>query len=126
MGGFRSSQAFLGWCVLSCKILENQPVGLTSFPALAGADDAIRIGKSNSKDLPWPSSLGHARFGHDVPCRLGGNPLVSRLEPRAERSARLPAELLPDQPVVGVPASHALRSRHVILANPLAGDIRHQ
>src|SRR5258706_6286592 len=64
--------------------------------------------------------------GRRVPHTLSRNPLVSRLKPRAERPARLPAQPLSDQPVIGVTASHALRSGHVFFANPLIGDVRHK
>jgi hypothetical protein len=45
MDGFHSSQVFLSLVVR----LERDPVGLTSFPAWASVDEAIRLGKSNSK-----------------------------------------------------------------------------
>src|SRR3954467_2388912 len=73
-----------------------------------------------------PPPLGHETFGDQVPHSLGRNPLVSWLKPRAERTAWLPAQLLPDEPIIGVATSHPLRSGHVLFANPLAGDVRHK
>ena len=54
---------------------------------------------------------------HNIPHDLTLNPLVGRLQPFTERSARLPAELLPDQPVVRVAASDALRPGDVFFAD---------
>src|SRR6516165_5112753 len=65
-------------------------------------------------------------FGNDVPHNLGLNPPVRGLQTRAQRLARLPAEFVPDEPVIRVASSDTLRPGDVVFADLLTGNICHE